>query len=72
MINKNGHALVVGQPYYSRFDSDTYTIDSIFGKYADTENRRTKNKRWIPVDNLIPYVRLKPKSYLDKPSKDSK
>lgn len=66
MINNLGHAIVIGKPYYARFESHTevYTLDNVFGQYADMEQRKSRRKRWLKVDDLVPYVRKEIKSYL--------
>lgn len=64
--NNNGHEIVIGQPYHSKFDNRTevYTLDAVFGKYADMEHRKKRFKRWVKIDDLVPYVRQEIKSYL--------
>ena len=66
MINNSGHAIVIGKPYHSRFENRTevYTLDNVFGKYADMEHRKNRRKRWVKIDDLVPYVRKEIKSYL--------
>jgi len=75
MINNKGHALTIGQPYQTRYDNrnDVFTLNAIFGNYADMENKKTRQAKWVKVDDLIPLVRIKIKSYLAKAdNKDSK
>lgn len=75
MITNKDQALIVGQPYQTRYDnrSDIFTLNAVFGDYADMENKKTKRAKWVKVSDLIPYSRISIKSYLPKiESKDDK
>lgn len=60
------HRLIIGKPYKSKFDSrnDIYTLNAVFGQWADMENKQTLQPRWININNLIPHERKEIKSYL--------
>ena len=60
--------VVIGRAYYSKFDSagDLYTLDGVFGEYADMEHKKNRSRRWIKVSNLVPHKRINIKSYLNE------
>ncbi|WPJ30534.1 hypothetical protein [Pseudoalteromonas phage vB_PalP_Y7] len=60
--------VVIGRAYYSKFDSanDLYTLDGVFGEYADMEHKKNRSRRWIKVSNLVPYKRISIKRYLNE------
>lgn len=60
--------VVIGRTYYSKFDSanDLYTLDGVFGEYADMEHKKNRSHRWIKVSNLVPHKRISIKSYLNE------
>lgn len=64
--------VVIGRAYYPKFDSanDLYTLDGVFGEYADMEHKKNRRKRWVKVDDLVPYVRKEIKSYLTPNNED--
>lgn len=60
--------LVIGRPYYFKFGSadDLYTLDGVFGEYADMEHKKNRSRRWIKVSNLVPHKRITIKRYLSQ------
>ena len=64
--------VVIGGAYYSKFDGANvlYTLDGVFGEYADMEHKKNRRKRWVKVDDLVPYVRKEIKSYLTPNNED--
>lgn len=62
----NNHKLIIGKPYYSVFESrnEVYTLNGVFGSYADMEHKRTKRAQWIKIESLIPCDRKVIKTYL--------